>query len=54
MKTKSETMMLPTEHSPSCRESGKPDMVWQAPIGDLPLIGHCRRCGAVGRKAAGR
>lgn len=54
MKTKSEAMLPPSEHSPACREAGPPDMVWQAPIGDLPLVGHCRRCGAVARKAASR
>jgi len=41
----------PTEHARFCQEAGPPAMVWHQQIAPgMPVMGHCVRCGAVGRK----
>lgn len=47
------TLPPPTEHARFCREQGEPDMVWhEQVVAGSPVMGHCRRCGAVGRKVS--
>ena len=41
----------PGEHARFCEEAGPPEMVWhEQVVAGMPVMGHCVRCGAVGRK----